>query len=153
MQTHFVTSRDDKSHQQSLHLEEMGNQSSTVEFKDNKALGNISSEEAKKTPPCNAVTLKEQNVMPYEMHHQPSVNLCGEQPDVLFVHLKGSFDVIASRLSSRKGHFFNSTLLQSQFNTLEDLEEYENGVVINIDNSEDQVVSDIVECLTHHNIE
>ncbi|MEM7097674.1 MAG: gluconokinase [Pseudomonadota bacterium] len=39
---------------------------------------------------------------------------------VRFVHLRGDFDLIASRLASRKHEFMNNSLLQSQFDTLEE---------------------------------
>ena len=38
---------------------------------------------------------------------------------MVFVYLEGSFDLIKSRLDSRKGHFMSSALLKSQFDTLE----------------------------------
>lgn len=40
--------------------------------------------------------------------------------EVRFVYLRGSFDLIAKRLASRKGHFINPDLLKSQFDTLEE---------------------------------
>jgi gluconokinase len=40
--------------------------------------------------------------------------------EVKFVHLKGSFDLIRTRLSKRIGHYMNPGLLQSQFHTLEE---------------------------------
>ena len=39
--------------------------------------------------------------------------------EVKFVHLRGEFDLIAGRLASREHEFMNSSLLQSQFDTLE----------------------------------
>ncbi len=40
--------------------------------------------------------------------------------NVLFLHLKGSQELIAARLQARKGHFMNPDLLPSQFSTLEE---------------------------------
>jgi len=40
-------------------------------------------------------------------------------PGVQFAHLHGSKELIASRLQERRGHFMPSTLLDSQFATLE----------------------------------
>jgi len=40
--------------------------------------------------------------------------------DVVFVHLKGSPEVIAARLAARRGHYMNPNLLTSQFATLEE---------------------------------
>jgi gluconokinase len=39
--------------------------------------------------------------------------------DVRWVHLTGSFDLIASRLQARKHRYMPATLLRSQFDTLE----------------------------------
>jgi gluconokinase len=41
-------------------------------------------------------------------------------PEVKFVYLRGSFDLIAKRLALRHGHFMNPDLLKSQFDTLEE---------------------------------
>jgi gluconokinase len=38
---------------------------------------------------------------------------------VSFVNLIGNFELIRSRLQSRKGHFMNLSLLKSQFETFE----------------------------------
>jgi gluconokinase len=45
--------------------------------------------------------------------------------NVVFVFLNGTAEVIASRLSSRRGHFFDPHLLSSQFETLEAPDEQE----------------------------
>ncbi len=41
-------------------------------------------------------------------------------PGVTFIYLKGSHDLIASRLAARHNHFMPSSLLDSQFATLEE---------------------------------
>jgi gluconokinase len=41
-------------------------------------------------------------------------------PDVRFVYLRGSYELIAARLGERKGHYFNPALLRSQFDALEE---------------------------------
>jgi gluconokinase len=41
------------------------------------------------------------------------------EPDVHYVYLEGSEDLIRRRLAERKGHFMNPGLLHSQFETLE----------------------------------
>jgi gluconokinase len=41
-------------------------------------------------------------------------------PDVRWIYLKGSFDLIRSRLEARKGHYMKAGLLESQFATLEE---------------------------------
>jgi gluconokinase len=42
------------------------------------------------------------------------------EPQVKLVYLRGSFDLIAKRLVSRRGHYMNPRLLRSQFDTLEE---------------------------------
>ncbi len=53
-------------------------------------------------------------------------------PRVRFVHLHGSFEVLADRLAGRKGHFFPADLLKSQFATLEPLDPDEDGIVVDV---------------------
>lgn len=55
------------------------------------------------------------------------------EPRVLFVHLSGTKEVLASRLQGRSGHFMPGSLLDSQLATLEPLQPDERGVVIDID--------------------
>lgn len=43
-----------------------------------------------------------------------------DEADVALVHLKGTKDLIASRLTQRKGHYMPADLLDSQFAALED---------------------------------
>ncbi|GAA1140148.1 gluconokinase [Nocardioides aquiterrae] len=61
-------------------------------------------------------------------------------PDVRFLLLEGSMEVIARRQASRPGHFMPASLLQSQFATLEALEPDEDGVVVDVDQSVDAIV-------------
>jgi gluconokinase len=42
--------------------------------------------------------------------------------NVVFVYLKGNYDLVRERLLERKGHFFDLKLLESQFETLEEPE-------------------------------
>lgn len=51
---------------------------------------------------------------------------------VLFVHLDGTHDLIAERMTKRVGHFMPTTLLPSQFATLEPLAADEHGVTVDI---------------------
>ena len=46
--------------------------------------------------------------------------LAGDRPEVLFVYLKGSADVMSQHLAGREGHFMPASLLSSQFDTLEE---------------------------------
>jgi gluconokinase len=59
---------------------------------------------------------------------------------VEFLHLSGGRDVIERRQASRPGHFMPASLLTSQFETLEPLAPDENGVVVEVDGSVDQIV-------------
>jgi gluconokinase len=64
--------------------------------------------------------------------------------DVRMVFLKGTQELIASRLAQRKGHFMPPGLLASQFNTLEPPDGSEKPVIVSIDASIDAIVDDIV---------
>jgi|AGTN01.3.fsa_nt_gi Gluconate kinase len=54
--------------------------------------------------------------LPLPPDQKPSDN----QPRIVFLYLKASFDEIASRLAHRKHEFMNPNLLKSQFQTLEE---------------------------------
>jgi gluconokinase len=64
--------------------------------------------------------------------------------DVRIIYLKGTQQLIASRLSLRKGHFMPPGLLASQFKTLEPPGNSENPVTVSIDASVDAIVDDII---------
>src|SRR5690625_1304459 len=53
-------------------------------------------------------------------------------PEVLFVHVDGSAEVIRERMNHRDGHFMPASLLDSQIATLEPLQADERGVVIDV---------------------
>ena len=65
-------------------------------------------------------------------------------PEVEFVHLYGDREVVARRQATRPGHFMPASLLDSQFETLEQLEDDERGFVVDVANSVDQIVEDAV---------
>lgn len=65
--------------------------------------------------------------------------------DLELLHLEGSYEVIARRQASRPGHFMPASLLASQFATLEPLEADERGVVIDVDQSVDEIVQQYVD--------
>ncbi|XP_035667778.1 probable gluconokinase [Branchiostoma floridae] len=69
------------------------------------------------------------------------------RPNVLFVYLKGSKDVVRSRLESRTGHFMPAGLLDSQFLTLEEPDESENSVSVEIAQPLMAVVMDIYQII------
>lgn len=67
-----------------------------------------------------------------------------DDPDVLLVHLSGSRQVIAERLASRRGHYMPASLLDSQFAALELPTD---AVIIDVDQSVDQIVQRIIEAI------
>jgi len=60
-------------------------------------------------------------------------------PDLFFLHLDGSPELISSRLAARMQHFMPSGLLASQFEALEPLEPDEAGAVIPITGGPQQI--------------
>ena len=66
--------------------------------------------------------------------------LRGHAPEVSFLHLLASYDVIAKRQASRPGHFMPASLLRSQFETLEPLEADERGSVVDVGQSVDEII-------------
>jgi gluconokinase len=63
---------------------------------------------------------------------------CG--PETRIVYLKGSPDLIYSRLSQRQGHFMRPEMLASQF---ADLEEPADAIVVDISQTPEQIVAEI----------
>lgn len=61
-------------------------------------------------------------------------------PQVHFVYLKGSANLIAERLRSRQGHFADEKILASQFG---DLEEPEEALTVEITGTPQQIVAEI----------
>jgi gluconokinase len=66
---------------------------------------------------------------------------------VRFLHLEGSRDVIGTRITSRTGHFMPPALLASQMTTLEPLGPDEDGVVVEVSGTPDQIVTRALEAL------
>lgn len=66
-------------------------------------------------------------------------------PEVEFLHLAGTPEVIGRRQASRPGHFMPATLLASQFATLEPLTPDENGLAIDVDQNIDAIIDTYVE--------
>ncbi len=67
--------------------------------------------------------------------------LRGHLPEVEFLLLHGSREVIEQRQAARPGHFMPASLMSSQFQTLEPLAPDERGVVLDVDQSVDQLVA------------
>lgn len=66
---------------------------------------------------------------------------------ILFILLHGDRQVIAARQANRPGHFMPSTLLDSQFATLELFEPDETGITLDVAQSVDELVSEAAEYL------
>lgn len=60
-------------------------------------------------------------------------------PQVEFLHLSGSPEVIARRQAARRGHFMPASLLKSQLDTLEPLGPDERGVTVDVGEPVDAV--------------
>ncbi|PJE95191.1 gluconate kinase [Streptomyces carminius] len=61
-------------------------------------------------------------------------------PELFFLHLDGSAELISARLTGRKGHFMPPDLLRSQIETLEPLKLDEQGAVVPIDGTPEETV-------------
>jgi gluconokinase len=67
--------------------------------------------------------------------------LAANTGEVKFVYLKGPKQLIAQRLTNRKGHFFDPALLQTQF---DDLEEPCNALEVDIAATPETVAQSII---------
>ncbi|RAZ92424.1 gluconokinase [Mesorhizobium hawassense] len=62
---------------------------------------------------------------------------------VLFIYLDGSRDLVSTRMHERTGHFMPTSLLDSQFATLEVPGKDENAIAVPINAPLDRIVADI----------
>lgn len=76
--------------------------------------------------------------------YRDRITTAAKEP-VLFVHLAGSFETIATRLNQRGGHFMPPALLKSQFETLEVPNESELAIEVDIRHPIDEIVEQIVQ--------
>lgn len=66
-------------------------------------------------------------------------------PNLRFIYLKGSFDLIGSRMRARANHFFKPQMLVTQFDALEEPTEEEPDVwVVSVDQSIEEVVEAVI---------
>ncbi len=79
---------------------------------------------------CSALKRKYRDQL---RHHEHSA---------VFLLLEGTPEVIRRRQASRAGHYMPSSLLSSQFATLEPLAPDEDGVTIDVDQSVDAIVEE-----------
>jgi gluconokinase len=70
-------------------------------------------------------------------------------PELFFLHLDGSPDLIALRLAERAGHFMPPSLLRSQFADLEPLAPGERGAAVSLEGPPDEVARRALALLPH----
>ncbi|WP_435854140.1 gluconokinase [Streptomyces subrutilus] len=68
-------------------------------------------------------------------------------PRTVFVHLAGERPLIEERMAARTGHFMPPALLDSQFATLEPLQEDERGVVVDVSGSPEDITARALDAL------
>lgn len=68
-------------------------------------------------------------------------------PDTVFIHLEGSQELIESRIAHRDHEFMPSSLLASQFTTLEPLEHAEAHLVVSIENTPSEIAQQVADHL------
>ena len=86
------------------------------------------------------VALKQNVVLACSALKQSYRQLLWTGPEVQFVYLKGSYELIAERLRARKGHFADEHILAGQF---ADLEEPSYALTVDIVASPEEIVDEI----------
>jgi gluconokinase len=69
---------------------------------------------------------------------------------MFFVHLHAPFEVLEQRMQLRTKHFMPTSLLHSQFETLEELGDDEEGVVVDVSPPIEEVVEEAVNAVRVH---
>ena len=69
-------------------------------------------------------------------------------PALVFVHLAGESALIAARMQARSGHFMPPSLLASQLRDLEPLQGDENGILLDIRRTPQQLIDDVMQWTT-----
>ena len=70
--------------------------------------------------------------------------IVGARPDVALVYLKGDYDTIARRMTTRAHHYMPVSLLQSQFDALEEPGADERALSISIDFPPETIVERVM---------
>ena len=73
-----------------------------------------------------------------------------EAAPVFFVHLDAPFEVLQERMQARTRHFMPTTLLRSQCDTLEPLDDDEAGEVVDVSPPLDEVIEEAVNTVRVH---
>ena len=89
---------------------------------------------------CSALKEKYRKILLYGSSDVPF----STQTEVLFVYLKGNFNVLDKRLNKRQDHFMPPSLLKSQFEILEEPRYPENHLTVDIDQSVESITSCIL---------
>jgi len=74
--------------------------------------------------------------------------IIGDRTEVRLVYLRGSHALIAERLAGRHGHFMPASLLQSQFDTIEEPDRDEDPLIIDVGPPESQLAGEIIRLLS-----
>ena len=99
-----------------------------------------------------SILIRGYDSLPQETSETEKVQAKGSETEldlsnkILFVYLKGSQEVIAQRLGSRKGHFMPASLLNSQFETLEEPSSDENYIDVDVT----QDINEMIDSLLDH---
>ena len=73
--------------------------------------------------------------------------IIGDRPEVRLVYLRGGRDLIAEHLAGRRGHFMPASLLQSQFDALEEPDPGEDPLTIDVGPPAGQLAEEIIRAL------
>ena len=80
-------------------------------------------------------------------------DLLRDAAPTFFVHLDAPFDVLEARMQQRTKHFMPASLLRSQVDTLEPLDDDEAGEVVDVSPALDVVVEEAVNAVRTHYME
>jgi gluconokinase len=70
--------------------------------------------------------------------------IVGTRPDVRLIYLKGDKALIAARLKMRHGHFMPETLLQSQFDALEEPGADEKPLTVTVEGTPEEIAEEVI---------
>jgi ribose 5-phosphate isomerase A len=73
--------------------------------------------------------------------------IIGDRTEVRLVYLRGGRDLIAEHLAGRRGHFMPASLLQSQFDTLEEPDPSEDPLTIDVGPPAGRLAEEIIRAL------
>jgi gluconokinase len=81
------------------------------------------------------------------LKHRYRAVIIGKRPDVRLIYLKGDFELISRRIAARHEHFMPPSLLQSQFDALEEPGPDENPIVASVEPRPREIVANILDAL------